>query len=156
MISNGEEKGKGNDLVKETYPLLQESGLNFVGNIESKEFYGGEVDLAVTDGFTGNVLIKTSEAVAKLLTEKLREHLMSSLFTKIGGVLAKSAFSKLKKDLDPGEIGAVPLLGLDGLVFVGHGRSDEIAMFNSIVKARQAVEANLLEEIRETITAELS
>jgi glycerol-3-phosphate acyltransferase PlsX len=156
IISNGEEAGKGNDLVKETYPLLEQSGLNFIGNIEGKELYGGEVDLAVTDGFTGNVLIKTSEAVAKLLTDQLKEYLMAGTVTKIGAALARPAFQKLKMDLDPAEIGAAPLLGLDGLVFVGHGRSDARAMFNAVIQARQAVDSNLLADLRESIAAELN
>ncbi len=151
LISNGEEAGKGNQLVKETYPLLEKSGLNFIGNIEGKELFGGEVDVAITDGFTGNVLLKTSEAVAKLLTEQLREYLMGSTVTKFGALLAKPAFSELKKSLDPAEIGAVPLLGLDGLVLVGHGRSDSRALVNAIIKARQAVEANLLSTLRAAI-----
>ncbi len=151
LISNGEEAGKGNDLVKETYPLLKESGLNFIGNIESKELFGGEVDVAVTDGFTGNVLLKTSEAVSKLMTEKLKEYLMDGFLTKMGALLAKPAFGKLRKDLNPAEVGAVPLLGLDGLVFVGHGRSDQRAIYSAIMKARIAVEANLLEKVRQSI-----
>lgn len=154
IISNGEEEGKGNELVKETYPLLKESGLNFYGNVESKELFNGEVDVAVTDGFTGNVLIKTSEAVAKLLTDQLRTHITSGTLTKIGGLLAKPAFDKLKKELDPAEVGAAPLLGLNELVFVGHGRSNETALFNAIIKARQAVSSNLLEEIKAAITAD--
>ena len=151
LISNGEEAGKGNELVKDTYPLLEKSGLNFVGNIEGKELFGGEVDVAVTDGFTGNVMLKTSEAVAKLLTNQLRESLMASPVTKIGALLAKPAFSDLRKSLDPAEVGAVPLLGLDGLVFVGHGRSDHRAMLSAIIKARQAVEAGLLTSLRSAI-----
>ena len=151
LISNGEEEGKGNDLVKETFPLLKASSLNFIGNIEGKELFGGAVDVAVTDGFTGNVILKTSEAVAKLLTENLREFLMDSPRTKIGALLAKPAFSKLRQALDPAEVGAVPLLGLDGLVFVGHGRSDHRAILSAIIKARQAVSANLLDTLRQTI-----
>jgi len=151
LISNGEEAGKGNDLVKAAYPLLEESGLNFIGNIEGKELFGGEVDVAITDGFTGNVLLKASEAVAKLLTDQLKEYLMASAITKAGALLAKPAFGKLKKTLDPAEIGAVPLLGLDGLVFVGHGRSDHRAMFSAILNARRAVEANLLPTLKSAI-----
>lgn len=156
LISNGEEAGKGNELVKETYPLLEQSDLNFVGNIEGKELFGGEVDVAITDGFTGNVLIKTSEAIAKLLTDQLKEHLMATPVTKVGALLAKPAFSKLRKDLDPSEIGAIPLLGIDGLVFVGHGRSDHKAMFSAIVKARQAVSADLLSTLRQAIQEKLN
>lgn len=151
LISNGEEEGKGNELIKDTYPLLKESGLNFIGNIEGKELFGGEVDVAITDGFTGNVLLKSSEAVAKLLTGQLKEFLMASPITKAGALLAKPAFTKLKKSLDPAEIGAVPLLGLDGLVFVGHGRSDHRAMFSAILNARRAVEANLLPTLKSAI-----
>jgi glycerol-3-phosphate acyltransferase PlsX len=156
LVSNGEEAGKGNELVKDTYPLLEKSRLNFIGNIEGKELFGGQVDVAVTDGFTGNVLLKTSEAVAKLLTDQLREYLLSSATTKIGGLLAKPAFSKLRKDLDPSEVGAVPLLGLDGLVLVGHGRSNEHALFSAIIKARQAVEVNLLSTLKEAIQKEFN
>lgn len=156
LVSNGEEAGKGNELVKETYPLLEQSDLNFIGNIEGKELFGGQVDVAVTDGFTGNVMVKVSEAVAKLLTQQLREHLMASPVTKIGAALAKPAFAELKKDLDPSEVGAIPLLGLDGLVFVGHGRSDHKALFSAIVKARQAVSADLLTKLRKAIQEKLN
>ena len=96
LLSNGEEAGKGNLLVKETYPLLANSGLNFIGNVEGKELFNGQADVVITDGFTGNVLLKSSEAVAKFLVELLREELMGSLQTKIGAMLAKPAFNILK------------------------------------------------------------
>lgn len=156
LLSNGEEAGKGNELVKETYPLLEKSGLNFIGNVEGKELFGGEVDVAVTDGFTGNVLLKASEAVAKLLTEQLKAGLMSTPLTKMGALLAKPAFGQLRKSLDPAEVGAVPLLGLDGLVFVGHGRSDARALVSAITRAREAVEAHLLDTLRTSIVESLS
>jgi phosphate acyltransferase len=151
LISNGEEAGKGNELVKETYPLLDKSGLNFIGNIEGKELFGGKVDVAITDGFTGNVILKSSEAAAKLLIDILREELMQSNRTKIGALLAKPAFNKIRKMLDPAEVGAAPLLGIDGLIFVGHGRSDSRALVNGIREARQAVQSNLLNELRSAI-----
>jgi len=151
LISNGEEAGKGNDLVKATYPLIAASDVNFVGNIEGKELFGGHADVAVTDGFTGNILLKSSEAVARLLVDTLREELTSSLVTKIGAGLARPAFAKLRKMLDPGEIGAAPLLGVDGLVFVGHGRSDARAVVSAIRTARQAVESNLMVHLRAAI-----
>jgi len=156
LLSNGEEAGKGNDLVKATYPLLEASGLNFVGNVEGKELFGGDVDVVVTDGFTGNVLLKASEAVTKLLVDVLKEGLMASPRTKLGALLAKPAFDQLKGMLDPSEIGAAPLLGIDGLVFVGHGRSDARAVFSAIRAARQAVENNLLEQLRTAIAERLS
>ena len=156
LLSNGEETGKGNELIKGTYPLLQASGLNYIGNVEGKELFGGRADVVVTDGFTGNVLLKSSEAVAKLLVDILRQELMGSFRTKIGGLLAKPAFSRLKKIMDPGEVGAAPLLGVNGLVFVGHGRSDAHAMFNAVRVARQAVQANLLQEITTAIQERIS
>lgn len=156
LLSNGEEAGKGNLLVKETYPLLEKSGLNFIGNVEGKELFGGEADVVVTDGFTGNVLLKSSEAVAKLLVDVLRQELMGSFQTKIGALLAKPAFQVLRKMMDPAEVGAAPLLGIDGLVFVGHGRSDARALLNAIRIARQAVEADLLAALRAAIQERLS
>jgi glycerol-3-phosphate acyltransferase PlsX len=156
LLSNGEEAGKGNMLVKETYPLLANSGLNFIGNVEGKELFGGQADVVITDGFTGNVLLKTSEAVAKFLVDLLRQELMGSFQTKIGALLAKPAFNSLRKTMDPAEVGAAPLLGIDGLVFVGHGRSDARALVNAIRIARQAVEAQLLTALRTAIQERLA
>jgi glycerol-3-phosphate acyltransferase PlsX len=156
LISNGEEAGKGNELVKGTYPLLAKSGLNFVGNIEGKELFGGEADVAITDGFTGNVLLKSSEAVAKLLTDILRQELKSSFRTMLGAALAKPAFNALRALLDPAEIGAAPLLGVNGLVFIGHGRSDARAMFSAIRTARQAVASNLMEALASAIQEQIA
>ena len=151
LLSNGEEEGKGNELVRATYPLLAASGLNFVGNIEGKEIFGGNVDVVVTDGFTGNVLMKGSEALAKFITDRLREELMASWRTKAGALLAKPAFAELRKDLDPREVGAAPLLGLNGLVFVAHGRSDSRALVSAVKAARLSVEVGLLDSLRTAI-----
>jgi glycerol-3-phosphate acyltransferase PlsX len=152
LLSNGEEEGKGNDLVREAGPLMRQQVPGFIGNIEGKEFFGGKVDVAVTDGFTGNVLMKSSEALGKLLFETLKEELMRSTRTKIGALLAKPAFDSVRKLIDPSEVGAAPLLGLDGLVFVGHGRSDAKSMVSAINQARIAIELNLLESLRKAIT----
>lgn len=156
LLANGEEAGKGNELVKQTYPLLSTAGLNFIGNVEGKEVFGGQVDVVVTDGFTGNVFLKASESVSKFMTELLKENLMKSFSTKMGALLAKPAFDQLKKTMDPAEVGAAPLLGIDGLVFVGHGRSDDRAIVSAIRGARQAVEANLLDSLRQAIQTRLS
>ncbi|MCX6033433.1 MAG: phosphate acyltransferase PlsX [Chloroflexi bacterium] len=156
LLSNGEEAGKGNELVKHTYPLLKDSGLNFYGNIEAKELIGGKVDVAVTDGFTGNVLLKSSEAVAKLLMDKIKEAIQTGgLRAKLGGLLVKPALKGIKKMMDPAEEGAAPLLGVNGLVFIGHGRSDAIAIKNAIRVANYAVKANMLESIRTAIEQSL-
>jgi glycerol-3-phosphate acyltransferase PlsX len=155
LLSNGEETGKGNQLIRDTSPLLESSGLNFIGNVEGKELFGGEVDVVVMDGFTGNILLKSSEAVAKLLIETLREELMSSMRTKAGAALAKPAFGIIRKMLDPAEVGAAPLLGVDGLVFIGHGRSDAYALVSAVRVARQAIAAGLLGAIRDAIEEQL-
>lgn len=157
LISNGEEAGKGSQLVKDTYPLLKGSNLNFYGNVEGKEVIGGEVDVAVTDGFTGNVMLKSSEAVAKLLTDKIRELIKSGPLTaKIGGVLVKPTLQKLKKLMDPNEEGAAPLLGINGLVFIGHGRSNSVAIKNAIRVAKEAAEAGVLESMKIAIEQQLT
>ena len=152
LLSNGEEEGKGNDLVRETFPLFEESNLNFIGNVEGKEVFGGQVDVVVTDGFTGNVVLKSTEAVAKLIIDTLKEELMSSFRTKMGALLAKPAFGKIRKMLDPSEIGAAPLLGIDALVFVGHGRSDAKAIVSAINAAKDSVDKQLLTKLRMAIT----
>lgn len=144
LLANGEEAGKGNALVKSTYPVMAGSGLNFVGNAEPKELFNGFADVVLTDGFTGNIMLKTSEAVAKLITEIIKEEIMGSFMTKIGGLLVKPAFKKLKTMLDPAEVGAGPLLGINGLVFVGHGRSNARAITSAIGVAHQAVSNDLL------------
>lgn len=156
LLSNGEEAGKGNQLVKDTYPLLAKSGLNFVGNVEAKEVFGGQTDVAVTDGFTGNVLLKTSEAVGKLIINILKESLLVSLTSKIGAFLAKPALLKVRKMMDPSEVGAGLLLGIDGLVFIGHGRSDGKALYNALIFAREMDQADLLGALRKSIQENIS
>jgi glycerol-3-phosphate acyltransferase PlsX len=155
LVSNGEEAGKGNSLVKETYPLLEESGLNFVGNIEPKELFAGEADVAVMDGFTGNVLVKTAESVAKMLTNLIRTEITASPLSSVGGLLARPAFRRVGVTMDPGEYGAAPLLGVKGLVFIGHGRSDSKAIFNGIRVTREAVAGNLLGGLESAISTRL-
>ncbi|MGE5461851.1 MAG: phosphate acyltransferase PlsX [Syntrophothermus sp.] len=156
LIANGEEAGKGNDLVKESYPLLEAAKINFIGNVEGKEVFNGHADVAVTDGFTGNVFLKATEAVAKLLIEKIREIIKGgNLPTKVGGALVKPALGSLKQMLDPSEEGAAPLLGVNGLVFIGHGRSDAIAILNSVRVAKVAAESKVLDAMKNAIEESL-
>ena len=156
LLSNGEEPGKGNQLVKDSFKLFEESGLYFLGNVEPKELFAGVADVVVTDGFTGNVLVKTSEAIAKMITDIFKEELMGSFRTKLGALLAKPAFSRMKNLIDPSEVGAAPLLGVDGLVFVGHGRSDARAIVNSLLLAEKAIKNNLLENIKNNLMENLA
>ena len=156
LLSNGEEAGKGNELVKGAYPLLQASGLYFYGNVEPKEVYAGIVDAVVADGFSGNVFIKSSESVARFMTDLLKESISSRFLSKIGYVLAKPAFDVLKTRMDPAEVGAAMLLGVNGLVFIGHGRSDARALVSSVKLARNTINAHLLETMRSEIENKLT
>lgn len=151
LLSNGEEEGKGNALIKETIPLMQASGLNYIGNIEPKEFFAGKTDIAVTDGFTGNVMLKTAEAVAKYMSDSIRTEIKSSAITSLGGLLAKPAFARVRQHLNPDEVGGVPLLGVNGVVIIGHGRSNAYAIKQAVGQARRAVENNIVQAIREGI-----
>lgn len=147
LISNGEEEGKGNLLIKATIPLLRDSGLNYVGNIEPKEFVKGIAEIGVTDGFTGNVMLKTAEAVASYMSGKIRENLMAGLRTKVGGLLARPAFDRVRAQLNPDEIGGAPLLGVNGVVIIAHGRSNAYAMQQAIWQARQIAEKQVVRAI---------
>jgi glycerol-3-phosphate acyltransferase PlsX len=155
IVSNGEEEGKGNTLVKETYALLKESNLNFVGNAEGKDILSGLADVIVTDGFTGNVAVKLAEGVSGFILQVLEEEIRSRPLATVGALLAKPAFSQVKKRLDYREYGGAPLLGVDGTVIVGHGRSDALAITNAIRMAKQAVEKGTINAIRDAISANL-
>jgi glycerol-3-phosphate acyltransferase PlsX len=144
LLSNGEEAGKGNILVKETYPLLLKSGLNFIGNVEPKEVFAGGIDVVVTDGFSGNIFIKTSETIPKFLFDIIKTEIRATPLTSVGALLAKPAFQRVRELLDPSEYGAGPLLGVNGLVFIGHGRSNAKALVSAIRVARQAVKGDVL------------
>jgi glycerol-3-phosphate acyltransferase PlsX len=153
LLSNGEEAGKGNQLVKEAYSLLMNSGMNFIGNVESKEIYAGEADVVVADGFTGNIFIKTSEAVATLIARLLKESIYASTVRKIGALLIKDSLTSLKTMMDPAEVGAAMLMGVNGYVFIGHGRSDSRAIFSALRLASHSLRANLLDSIQSDIRA---
>jgi phosphate acyltransferase len=149
IVSNGEEEGKGNLLVQETVPLLRASSINFIGNAEGKDIPWGIADVIVTDGFTGNVIIKLAEGVSKMLMDIIKQELTSRNVSKVGGLLAKPAFDQVKRRLDYREYGGAPLLGVDGVVIVGHGRSDALAIRNGIRRAVQTVENGVLDAIKQ-------
>ncbi len=152
LISNGEEEGKGTELIREAGSLLAASGLNYVGNIEPKEFVFGSVDVAVCDGFTGNILMKTAEAIAKYMSEEIRTQIQAGPVTAVGGLLAKPAFAKVRKQLNPEEVGGAPLLGVDGVVIIGHGRSSAYAVKQAVRQARRMVENKVVEAIMTGLT----
>jgi phosphate acyltransferase len=149
LLSIGEEEGKGNALTLETYDLLKVTpGIRFHGNVEGRDIFKGTVDIVVTDGFTGNVVLKTAEAEAKTMIGWIREALTGgSLLTKIGAALVRPALRSVADKLDPNEFGAQPLLGVKGLVFIGHGSSNDRAVYSALKFAARAVEAGLLERV---------
>jgi glycerol-3-phosphate acyltransferase PlsX len=148
LLSSGEEEGKGNLLIKDTIPLFANSDLNFIGNIEPKDFMRGHADVAVTDGFTGNLVMKTAEAVASYMTSLIRVELKSGVLSSIGGMLVRPALKRVAKRLDPHEVGGAPLLGVNGVVIVGHGRSNAFAVKQAIGQARKVVEQDIISAIR--------
>jgi phosphate acyltransferase len=156
ILSNGEEEGKGNQLVKESFGLLKSSTPQFIGNVEPKEVFAGHTDVVITDGFTGNIFVKTSESVAKLITDLLREEISASFTRKMGYLLIKPAFGKLKKMMDPAEVGAALLVGVNGYVFIGHGRSDARALTSALRLAHQTSQTNMLDAIRQSLTTQNS
>lgn len=154
LLSNGEEEGKGNELVKDTIPLMHEARkLNYIGNVEPKEVLTGATDVVIHDGFTGNIFIKSVEAAASMTGKLLRQEITAGVLTSLGGLLAKPAFARASRRVDPFEIGGAPLLGVDGVVIVGHGRSNEVAILNAVRQARRAVEGQVIEAIRKQASA---
>lgn len=150
ILSNGEEEGKGNQQVVMAYDLLRNTpGINFQGNIESKEITQGLADVIVTDGFTGNVMVKTTEATARLLQKIMFEELTRGPINKIGALLAKSGIMKARERLDDSPYGGAVLLGLSGIVVVAHGNSDANGMGHVIRIALRAIEQNLPQKIAE-------
>ena len=151
ILSNGEEPGKGSMLVQEAFELLKDSGLNFIGNVEGKDVPAGMADVVVTDGFTGNVLIKSAEGVAALILEVLGDEIRSRKVAMLGALLAKPAFRAVKRRLDYAEYGGAPLLGVRGVAIIAHGRSNAKAICNAIRVAERAVENKVIEHIRQGI-----
>ena len=154
LISNGEEEGKGNELIKETIPLMTASGLNYVGNIEPKQFMQGAADVGVTDGFTGNLIMKTAESIASYMSGIIRDELMANPISILGGLLTRSAFKRVRGHLNPDEVGGAPLLGVNGVVIVAHGRSNAYAIKQAIGQARRIVENQVVAAITSGITSE--
>lgn len=149
ILSNGEEEGKGNQLVIAGYKLLEETaGIDFQGNIESKEVVEGNTDVIVTDGFTGNIFIKTAEATAKLMQTVMMEELTKGPISTMGGFLARSALRRVRQRMDDSEFGGAMLLGLKGLVVVAHGRSNATAIRHAIRVAKQGIDHDILGEIQ--------
>lgn len=143
LLSNGEEAEKGTSLVQEAHALLAASPFNFKGNVEGKDVMSGLVDVAVTDGFSGNVLLKTAEGTAGMIFDILRSEIERSLPSKLGAALARPAFRRVRKRLDYEEYGGAPVLGVKGVVLTGHGRSGPRAICNGVRVAREMARNDL-------------
>jgi glycerol-3-phosphate acyltransferase PlsX len=158
LLSNGEEEGKGDELVKEAYGRLKRqsagatnSRFRFVGNVEPKDVLAGKADVVVADGFVGNVAIKMAEATADFIFRAMREEVPRGATGKLGGLLIRPGVRRVRERIDWREFGGAPLLGIDGVAVVAHGRSDARAFRNAIRVAKEAVEANLVGKIREAV-----
>lgn len=151
LMSIGEEESKGTDLTREVFREMEGSGLNFVGNVEGRNVFDGTVDVIVCDGFVGNVILKSAESLATLLSSMLREELRRSWRTRLGYLMARPAFDALRRRTDYREHGAAPLLGVRGGCFIGHGRSNPKAIRSSIRGAVEFCRANLDQTIREKV-----
>lgn len=158
LLSNGEEAGKGDELVREAHALLTGNDrINFIGNIEPKEVLAGHADVVVADGFVGNLVIKMAEATAEMLFRTLRQEIPKTPAGVLGGALIRGRVGSIRKRLDWREFGGAPLLGVNGVAVVAHGRSDALAIKNAIGVAKSAVEAGLVGElgsaVREAVPA---
>src|SRR5947207_3227830 len=156
LLSVGEEEGKGNELTKETYDLLKDSSLNFLGNVEGRDIYNGRCDVVVTDGFTGNVALKISESLAEMLGSMIKEELFRDTRSKLGAALAMPAFERFRRRIDYTEVGGAPLLGIDGVAIICHGASPVKAIKNAVRVAREWASAGLNEHIKAAIEAEVA
>jgi len=156
LLSIGEEDGKGNEIVKETFQLLKNSHINFIGNLEGKEVYQGNADVIVCDGFTGNVALKISESLAEMIGSNLKLMFQSNWLSKLGYLLLKPKLVEFKKKVDHSETGGAPLLGVNGVVIIAHGSSSPKAIKNAINRAQELSEKNIIEHIKQDIELNLS
>jgi glycerol-3-phosphate acyltransferase PlsX len=148
VLSNGEEEGKGSKLVIDSLPSLRSGAFNFIGNVEGKDVPAGVADVVVTDGFTGNIFLKTAEGTARLLTSAIKDGIRRNPLARVGALLMKPALKAAVSRLDYREFGGATLLGVDGVVVIGHGRSDAYAVRNAIRLTAQAVERDVVSAIK--------
>src|SRR3954470_15651926 len=147
LLSIGEEETKGNDLTREAFPLLKALPLKFIGNVEGRDIFSGQADVIVCDGFVGNVALKTSEGVGRFVRDVLRESLTRTVTAKVGALLSRQAFNAFRRRLDYTEYGGAPLLGVRGICIIGHGSSNDNAIYNGIRVAYEFAKAGTNEKI---------
>ncbi len=149
LLSNAEEETKGNELTREAHAIIKTLNLNYIGYVEGTDMCNGNADVVVSDGFVGNVVVKVSEGVAEILNTFLKENIRKSFRRKMGYLLLKDTFEELARKMDYSEYGGAPLLGVDGICIICHGKSNERAIKNAIVLAKGFIEKNLNEAIKE-------
>jgi glycerol-3-phosphate acyltransferase PlsX len=153
LLSIGEEETKGNELTKEAHRLLKASPLAFIGNVEARHLYSGQADVIVCDGFTGNVVLKTSEGLVEMIEGLLGEELSSTLTMRMGSLLARRALRRFRRRVDYSEYGGAPLLGVAGVAIVGHGQSSAKAVRNAVAMAYRFASGRFIERIEQQIAA---
>ncbi|MEO8481243.1 MAG: phosphate acyltransferase PlsX [Acidobacteriota bacterium] len=155
LLSIGEEPGKGTDLIRLTHQRLLAAGasLNFIGNLEARDLFSGRADVIVCDGFTGNIALKVGEGLVEALEQMLREELGSALVSQIGALLMSRAFARLRQRVDSAEYGAAPLLGVQGLALIGHGRSSPRAIASGVALAVRLADAGLVTRLAGALAA---
>ncbi|MBN1525969.1 MAG: phosphate acyltransferase PlsX, partial [Candidatus Omnitrophica bacterium] len=151
LLNVGEEESKGTEFIKEAHTLLNESKLNFMGNIEGRDIYAGKADIVLCDGFVGNVILKVSESVVDTIVQLLKREIKANIIATLGAVLSSSAFNELKKKMDYSEYGGAPLLGVDGRCIICHGSSTAKAIKNAIRVASEFVTQDLNKHIIEEL-----
>ena len=148
LLSIGEEETKGNSLILETIPLMKSVGINFKGPVEGGDLPAGKTDVVVTDGFTGNVALKLSEGLAKVIFKMIKEQIQRKFTYKIGALLMKKIFTDLRKQMNPDEYGGAPLLGVNGVVLICHGKTNPKAIFNALKAAGDLAGSGMVDEIK--------
>ena len=153
LLSVGAEESKGNDLTREAHRLLKVAPLNFVGNVEGPDVFAGHADVIVCDGFTGNITLKVSEGLVETVESLLHDELSSTFGTRVGYLLSRQAYRRFRKRLDYSEYGGAPLVGVNGVCIVGHGRSTAKAVRNAVAMAARAVSDKFLESLAREVAA---
>src|SRR5262245_24463261 len=156
LLSVGEEESKGNDLTREAHQLLKTAPIDFAGNVEGRHVYAGDVDVIVCDGFTGNVTLKISEGLVDAVQTLLHEELSSTFGTRVGYLLSRQAFRRFRRRVDSSEYGGAPLVGLNGLCIVAHGRSSAKAVRNGVAMAVRFVSQGLIDQLSRQLTSTTS
>ena len=154
LLSNGAEETKGNLLIREAADLMRRSKMNFVGNVEPVQLMTSVADVIVMDGFVGNIVLKMFEATAHYVATLIRQEFRNDVLSMMGGALARPAFNRIRRQVDTSEIGGAPLLGVNGVVIIGHGQNSPIGIKNAIQQARAAVRGNVIGAIRSGIAQE--